>query len=141
MSMLTVLKSTARAAVVAATLAVPAMMVAAPAQAAPPNFNFSMQFGNGFGGPGMKFDYGNGPQKMCLSDKQIYWQLDDYGFNRIKIVKSSGYKVIVIARYHGDWYQLAVDRCTGKIRRAPLHFNGNGNGNGPMSQFGITLNF
>ena len=135
MSMLTVLKSTGRAAVIAATLAVPVMMVA-PAQAAPPTFNFSMQFGNGFGGPGMKFDYGNGPQKMCLGDKQIYWQLQQYGFSKIKIVKNKGYKVIVVARYHHDWYQLVVDRCTGKIKKAPLKYFGNGD-----SGFNITLSF
>jgi hypothetical protein len=144
MSMLTVLKSGGRAAAIAAMLAVPAAIVAAPAQAAPPpppNISFSMHFGNGYGGPGMFFNYGNGPtkKKLCLSDKQIYWQLQDYGFNKIKIVKNKGYKVIVVARYHHDWYQLVVDRCTGKIRKAPLHYFGNGNG--PSSQFGITLSF
>jgi len=138
MSMLTVLKSTGRAAVVAAMLAVPAMM-AVPAQAAPPNFNFSLQFGNGGGGPGVFFNYGNGPQKLCLSDRQIYWQLQDYGFSKIRIVKNRGYKVIVVARYHHDWYQLVVDRCTGKIRKAPLDYFGSGDG--PSSKFGITLSF
>jgi hypothetical protein len=137
MSMLTVIKSTGRAAAVAAILAVPAIM-AAPAQAAPPNFNFSLQFGNG-GGPGMFFNYGNGPKKMCLSDEQIYFQLRDYGFSRIRIVKNRGYKAIVVARYHHDWYQLVVDRCTGRIRKAPLDYFGDGNG--PSSKFGITLSF
>lgn len=135
MSILTTLKTSGRAALVAVALGVPALM-AAPAQAAPPSFNFSLQFGNGFGGPGTYFDYGNGPQKMCLSDKQIFWQLSQYGFSKIKIVKSQGWKVIVVARYHGVWYQLSVDRCTGKIKKAPLKYFGNGN-----SGFNITLNF
>ena len=116
-------------------------LAAAPAQAAPPNFSFSFNFGNG-GGPGMYFDYGNKPKVLCLSDQQIVWQLKSYGFKSIKIWKSKGYNVLVVARWHGDWYQLLVNRCNGKITKKPMQFHGdvfNGNGNGPG--FGITLNF
>lgn len=136
MNLLTTLKAGGRAAAVAAALST-AVLVAAPAQAAPPNFNFSLNFGNGYGGPGVYFNYGNSPKKqLCLSDKQIYWQLQSYGFHNIKIVKSKGYKVIVIARWHGDWYQLLVDRCSGKIQKSPFKYKSFG-----APDFGITLHF
>jgi hypothetical protein len=112
------LMSTVKAGAVALVLGATAL-AAVPAQAAPPSFQFSFDFGNGGGGPGMKFNFGN-KHKICLSDKQIVWQLRDYGFRNIKIWKSKGYQAVVVARWHGDWYQLLVDRCTGKIERAPL---------------------
>lgn len=112
------LMSTVKAGAVALALGATAL-AAMPAQAAPPSFQFSMDFGNG-GGPGMKFNFGNKHSKMCLSDKQIVWQLQDYGFKKIKIWKSKGYQAVVVARWHGDWYQLLVDRCTGKISKAPI---------------------
>ncbi|HVY52044.1 MAG TPA: hypothetical protein VHA07_10865 [Devosia sp.] len=138
MNLLTTLKAGGRAAAVAAAISMTAL-AAAPAQAAPPNFSFSLNFGNGYGGPGVYFNYGNTPKKLCLSDRQIYFQLQDYGFHRIKIVKSKGYNVVVIARYQGDWWQLVVNRCTGKIKKAPLDWDGPSFPN--MPGFGITLSF
>ena len=83
MSLLTTLK----AGVLAVALGAGAL-AAAPAQAAPPNFSFSFNLGNG-GGPGVYFNYGGNPKFLCLSDKQIYWQLQSYGFSKIRIVKSN----------------------------------------------------
>ena len=136
MSLLTTLKTGGRAALIALSLGA-ATLVAAPAQAAgpTPSFGFSFNFGNG-GGPGMYFNYGGNPKYACLSDKQIFWQLKNQGYSKVKIVKSKGYNVIVVARYHNKWYQLAVNRCNGKIKSAPLNYNGNGN-----SGFNITLSF
>jgi hypothetical protein len=134
------LLTTLKAGLVAAALGVGAL-AAAPAQAAPPNFSFSFDFGNG-GGPGMYFDYGGKPKFMCLSDRQIVWQLRSYGFKGIQIWKSKGYNVIVVARWHGDWYQLLINRCSGKIVRKPMQYRGDvfgGNFGGPG--FGITLSF
>jgi hypothetical protein len=133
------LLTTLKAGLVAVALGAGAL-AAAPAQAAPPNFSFSFNFGNG-GGPGMNFNYNGNPKFVCLSDQQIVWQLRDYGFRGIRIIKSKGYNVIVVARWHGDWYQLLVNRCSGKIIKKPLNYSGNvftGNG-GPG--FGITLSF
>ena len=133
MTFLTTLKTVARATVVAAALGSVAM-VAAPAQAAQPNLSFQFKFGNQYGGPGMKFNYGNDPQYMCLSDNQIYWQLKNAGYKQVNIFKSKGYLVIAVARYHFDWYQLLINRCTGKIKAQPVDYMGgpgNGPGNGP----------
>ena len=94
------LMSTVQAGVLAVALGAGAL-VAAPAQAAPPSFGFSFNFGNG-GGPGMHFNYGGNPNYACLSDRQIFWQLKNYGFKRIQIVKSKGYYVIAVARYQGQ---------------------------------------
>jgi hypothetical protein len=134
------LMSTVKAGVLAAALGAGAL-IAAPAQAAPPSFNFSFNFGNG-GGPGMYFNYGGKPKYACLSDQQIYWQLKQAGYKQVQIVKNKGYFVGALARYKGQWYQLAINRCNGKIKAVPASFNGNGNGNGyGQPSFGITLNF
>jgi hypothetical protein len=141
MNLLTTFKAGGRAAAVAAALSM-AALVAAPAQAAPPNVNFTLHFGNGGGGPGVYFNYGNGPKKqLCLSDREIYFQLADYGFRKIRIIRSKGYKVLVVARWHGDWYQLVVDRCSGKISQKPFFFKGKGDPTANDFKFGITLNF
>jgi hypothetical protein len=141
MNLLTTMKAGGRAAAVAAALSTAALL-AAPAQAAPPSVNFSLQFGNGFGGPGVFFNYGNTKKKkLCLSDKQIYWQLGHQGFSRIKIVHEKGYKVIVVARWHGDWYQLLIDRCSGKITRKPFAYKGFGSPGPKDFKFGITLHW
>ena len=132
------LMSTLKAGALAVALGTSAL-AAAPAAAAPPtpNFGFSFNFGNG-GGPGVYFNYGGNPNYVCLSDKQIYWQLKSYGFSKIKIVKSKGYYVIAIARYQGDWWQLAINRCTGKIKKAPLYdYTGYGTNYGLTLQFGF----
>jgi hypothetical protein len=134
------LMSTIKAGALAVALSAGAFAVA-PAQAAgpTPNFGFSFNFGNG-GGPGVYFNYGGNPKYACLSDQQIYWQLKSYGFKKVQIVKSKGYYVIAVARYQGDWYQIAINRCSGKIKKAPLYgYSGYGNnyGNGITLQFGF----
>ncbi|MBN9304200.1 MAG: hypothetical protein BGO82_17640 [Devosia sp. 67-54] len=133
------LMTTVKAGVVALALgafAAPALAAPPPPPGPPPpNVSFSFNFGNG-GGPGMKFNYGNKHSKMCLSDKQIYWQLQDMGFKKVKIWKSKGYQAVVVASWKGSWYQLLVDRCTGKIKRAPLKYKGFGD-----PGVGITLHF
>ena len=135
------LMSTVKAGILAVALSAGAF-AAAPVQAAgpTPNFGFSFNFGNGGGGPGVYFNYGGNPKYACLSDQQIYWQLKSYGFKKVQIVKSKGYYVIAVARYQGDWWQIAINRCSGKIKKAPLYgYNGYGNnyGNGITLQFGF----
>lgn len=135
------LMSTVKAGVLAVALSAGAF-AAAPVQAAgpTPNFGFSFNFGGGGGGPNMYFNFNGNPKYACLSDKQIYWQLQNYGFKKIQFVKSKGYYVIAVARYQGDWWQIAINRCTGKIKKAPLYgYKGYGNnfGNGITLQFGF----
>ena len=132
------LLTTIKAGAIAAALSVTGF-AAMPAEAAGPNFGFHLQFGNGFGGNGMYFNYG-GRRQMCLSDRQISWQLDRSGWDHVRIVKSRDTRVIAVASWHHQWYQLLVDRCSGHIDQRPVNFHGN-NWNGPISNFSITLNF
>lgn len=158
MTFLSTFKTAARATVVAASLG-SAALVAMPAQAAQPNLSFQFKFGNQYGGPGMQFNYGNNPKYMCLSDGQLYWQLKNAGYKDVQILKNKGYLVIAVARYHFDWYQLLINRCSGKIKAEPVDYNGPGPGPGPKpypgpkpfpgpgpfpgphNGFNITLNF
>jgi len=129
MTFLSTFKTVARATVVAASLG-SAALVAMPAQAAQPNLSFQFKFGNQYGGPGMQFNYGNNPKYMCLSDKQIYWQLKQAGYKDVQILKNKGYMVGAVARWHWDWYQLVINRCTGQIKAMPVDY-GPGPGPGP----------
>ena len=141
MTIHTSLKTFGRAALVAAALSATAL-AAMPAQAAPPppNFNFSLQLGGPsmtFGGGGIQLQLGNGPTQWCLSNSQIRYMLKDDGWKNPKIVKElSSTKVIAVAMWYDDWYQMRVDRCTGKVDKVkplpPPKSNGN---------FSITLSF
>jgi hypothetical protein len=149
--MLQTLKTTGRAALVAVALGATAF-TAMPAQAAEPSGSFSLQFGNGgnHGGPkffgrGFGFGGGNGGITLhfgdrdffnyCLTNRQIERALDDRGFNQVRIVKSGDRKVIAVGKWSGRWYEMRVDRCTGKVdhvKRVKQRNNG---------AFSITLNF
>ena len=137
MSMISVLKTGGRAALVAVALSASAL-VAMPAQAAGPNITFGLQLGTGggFGGNGIFLNFNNGPQLLCLSDKQIRAQLREEGWEMPKIVKKlSDRKVVVIAYWDEDPYQMRVDRCTGKVDKVrPVQVKSNG-------AFSITLSF
>ena len=69
------------------------------------------------------------------------------GYKQVKIVKNKGYLVIATARYHFDWYQLLINRCSGKISSRSISVAGSGlyghNGYGPNNGhgFNITLGF
>jgi len=131
MSMLNTFKTGSRAAIVAVILGASAV-AAMPAQAAP-NFNFSFNMNDG---NGVQFGFGNGPKKnYCLSEKQIFWQLKQSGWDNVKILKNKGPKVLAVAQWHHKWYQLVIDRCTGEVTKKPVKkFNNNSN-------FNITLQF
>lgn len=143
MTLINALKTGGRAAVIAATLGTAALFAAAPAQAAPPpSFSFQFGFGNGFGfggpGNGIVLQFGDDNYfDYCLTNSQIRAQLRHYGFTNVKIVKeyNSTNKVIAIGYDDGTWYQMRVDRCTGKVDRIrEIHQTNNGN-------FSITLSF
>ena len=136
------LKTGLRAGIVALALGGTALVGAAPVQAASPNFGFQLNFGNGGFGPGPKggivlhfgdnnyFDY-------CLTNTQIRSALRNKGYRDVKIVKESNStnKVWAIGRKGFDWYQMRVDRCTGKVDRIEeIH-------QGPNNSFNLTFSF
>lgn len=134
---LSTLRKSGRAAVVALVLgaaAVTAMPAPAMAQSGP---SFSFQLGIGGGGGGsLRFDSGDVDLDFCLSNGQIRRGLRDYGFRNIDIVRANRNRVVVIARYGRAWYRLQVNRCTGDVRiieRLRRGFPGGG--------FGLQFNF
>src|SRR5689334_17336486 len=112
------LLNTLKAGVVALALAGTAI-AAVPAQAASPTFGFSLNFGNNFGNNGgIVLHFGDDDYfDFCLTNGQIIKALNNKGYYKVKIVKesNSSNKVWAIGRKNGDWYQMRVDRCTGKV--------------------------
>ena len=95
-----------------------------PVQAAPPqpSFGFSLNFGGGNGPSGGSIRLKFGDQDYydyCRTNSQIRSALRNNGYRDVQIVKEDNRndKVWVVARKHGDWYQLRVDRCSGKVDR------------------------
>ncbi len=133
MTFLTTLKTGGRVALVAAALGFTALAVV-PAQAA----NFSIQLGNN----GIHL---HDHMHSCLDDRGIYRQLDDSGWDHIKIVRSGDDKVIAVASWHHQWYQLLIDRCSGKIYKKPVdfmhHHDHMDDNNVDFGDFHITLSF
>jgi hypothetical protein len=141
MSMLTPLKAGLVALVLSATA-----LAAVPAQAAPPNFSFSLNLGGpGFGlypvQPGIVLHFGDpNYYNYCLNDKQVRKLINNGDFSHAKIAKYQNKynKVWVIALSDDDdyWYQMRVDRCTGEVDHVqPIDYNpGNGN-------FSLSLGF
>ena len=118
--MLSFLKTSGRAAIVALALGVPAYVVATPA-VAQPSFNF--QFGVGPDGkPSVGFGvdsdgYRVRPQ-VCLTDRQIIRGIRDEGYRDVQIVEDlPRNRVGVIARDGRTWYSMRVNRCTGEVDR------------------------
>jgi hypothetical protein len=122
-------------------------LAAVPAQAAP-QFSFQFGVGNGFGfgfgGPqyfgqnGITLQFGDpNYYQYCLTDTQVKWALKNNGYAQVKIVKyyNSTNKVLAIGWKNGDWWQMRVDRCTGKVDHVQIIQQQN-NGN-----FQLFLNF
>lgn len=124
MTMLTLIRQTSRAAVLAVVLAGTAMS-AIPAQAAPNlSGGFSLdvkpqggdqkqlqQFKQKKFGPNDFFNW-------CLTDKQIRNGLINYGFEEVHIVDHLGKNRVRVQAIYGDWYySLRVHRCSGLVDR------------------------
>jgi hypothetical protein len=139
MTLSTALKTGLRAGIVALALGGTAL-VAAPVQAASPNFGFQLNFGNGgFGGGGIVLHFGDDNYfDYCLTNSQIRSALRNKGYSYVKIVKESNNtnKVWAIGKKYGDWYQLRVDRCTGKVDRVEQIYP-----DGPDNSFNLTFSF
>jgi hypothetical protein len=124
------LLNTLKAGVVALALTGTAL-AAVPAQAASPTFGFSLNLGGG-GGGGIVLHFGDDDYwDVCYTNKQIIQGLNNKGYSRVKIVKESNNtnKVWAIGRKYGDWFQMRVDRCTGKVDQVkeihPIYNGGN----------------
>jgi hypothetical protein len=108
--------STLKAGVVALALAGTAI-TAIPAQAATPTFGFMLNLGGG-GGIVLNFEDEDDFFDLCLTDKQVVAAIRAKGYSRVQIVDSAGGdRVWVIARKNGDWWQMRVDTCSGKVDR------------------------
>jgi hypothetical protein len=109
--------STLKAGVVALALAGTAL-VAVPAQAASPTFGFSLNLLGGGGNGGIVLHFGDDDYfDVCYTNGQIIRGLNNRGYTRVKIVRESNStnKVWAIGRKNFDWFQMRVDRCTGKV--------------------------
>jgi hypothetical protein len=137
---LTTLKTSGRAAIVALTLGA-AMFTAAPAMAQPtPEFNFS--FGVGADGkPSVGFGVNSGRNRgdyFCMTDRQIVRSLRDEGYRDVEIGRDLGRnRVGVIAKYGRSYYSMRVNRCTGEVDRIQKIRNSFRPGTG----FGLQFNF
>lgn len=120
MTVLTLLKQTGRAAMLAVVLAGTAMS-AAPAQAAPlQGFSLDVkpqggdqkqlqQFKKKQFGPNEFFNW-------CLTDKQIRKGLSQYGFDDVDIVSYLSKNRVRVEAVWDDWmYSMRIHRCTGVV--------------------------
>ena len=118
--LLSTLKSTGRAAIVALTLGA-SVFTAAPVMAQP-SFNF--EFGVGSDGkPSVGFGVNSGrPGRpdidICLTNRQIVRGIRNEGYRDVEIVRElPRNRVGVIARDGRVWYSMRVNRCTGEVDR------------------------
>ena len=119
--MLSFLKTSGRAAIVALALGSSTFVATTPAMAQP-SFNF--QFGVGPDGkPSVGFGvdsdgYGRIRPQVCLTDRQIIRGIRDEGYRDVQIVAElRRNRVGVIARDGRTWYSMRVNRCTGEVDR------------------------
>ena len=134
-----ILLNTLKAGVVALALAGTAITTL-PAQAASPTFGFSLNLLGGGGGGGIVLHFGDDNYfDLCYTNKQIIQGLNNRGYYKVKIVKesNSSNKVWAIGRKYGDWFQMRVDRCNGKVDQVKQIYPVNNGGN----SFNLTFSF
>lgn len=122
MTITNTLKTGLRAGVVALALTGSTFVATAPVQAqSNPSFGFSLNFGNGQQPRGgIRLNFGDDDYfDFCRTNSQIVRSLRNKGYRDVQIVREQNRndKVWVVARKSGDWWQLRVDRCTGKVDR------------------------
>ena len=129
------LMNTLKAGVVAIALTGTALTAAAPVQAAQPTFGFQLNLG---GGNGIVLHFGDDDYwDFCRTNKQIIKGLNNKGYKQVKIVKESNKtnKVWAVGRKNFSWWQMRVDRCTGKVDQVKKIKTNNGN------SFNLTFTF
>ena len=139
---LSTLKKSGRAAVVALVLGAASMAVMpTPAMAQAPSFSFRLDLG----GPRPDFRFGVEHDAFdldfCLTNRQIVRGLRANGFRNIDIVRERGNRVEVIASYGKRWYRLQVNRCSGQVRIIERLRRGFPGGGFPGGGFGLQFNF
>jgi len=119
--------------------------LAAPAQAGSITFNFG---GPGPFFPGMHLHFGDpNYYQYCLDDDQVVERLQHRGYSHVHIIRHNhdddyGNKVWVVAQdWHGDWYQMRVDRCTHQVDDLHLVHSHIDHGPFDYNHFGFTFNF
>lgn len=132
--------NTLKAGVVALALAGTAL-TAVPAQAASPTFGFSLNLLGGGGGNngGIVLHFGDDNYfDVCFTNKQIIRGLRNAGYSQVRIVKenNSTDKVWAIGKRKGDWWQMRVDRCSGKVDRIKQIYP-----KGGSNSFNLTFTF
>lgn len=119
-TILSTLKNTGRAAVLAIVLAGTAL-AAMPAEAKPlGQFKLELQATPPKGGTELQMKKFGGDEDFfwCLTNKQIRKALKKYGFVEIDFVQElKKHRVRVEALYLGDdwYYSMRIDRCTGHV--------------------------
>lgn len=116
MTILSTLKASGRAAVVALALG-SAAVTAMPAQAAEPRLSFQLGIGTDGGVSG--FEFGKKkfkPITFCLSNRQVERGIERYGFEDANVVRSLGNnRVLVVAEWNNRYYSMTVNKCSGKV--------------------------
>jgi hypothetical protein len=121
MTLSATLKNGLRAGVVAVALVGTSLVGTAPAQA---QVGFQLNFGTFMPGPppgpNVTLRFGTPNYfKYCMSNSQVRRALRNSGYRDVDIVRESNStnKVWAVARKKSHWYQLRVDRCSGKVDR------------------------
>jgi hypothetical protein len=142
--MLSILKTSGRAAIVALTLGAASITAMPAAQAQTPSFSFNFGL-SGQGDPSLSFGVDSGRRgdrnfrRACLGDRQIIRGLRDAGFRDVQIGDDlSRNRVEAFGRYRNALYSMRVNRCTGAVDRIErLRRGGGGSGGG----FGLQFNY
>jgi hypothetical protein len=130
---------------VAAFAAVAMAGAAVPAQASSITFGFG-----GFGGfpSGVHLHFGDPSYyNYCLEDDGIIDRLEHRGYSYVHIIRHDhdddfDNKVWVVGQdWHGDWYQMRVDRCTHAVDHLHLVHSHHDKGNFDYGHFSFNFNF
>jgi hypothetical protein len=125
-----------RAGLVAVALGGTALVGVAPAQAA---VSFGLNFNIPGPGPGVILRFGTpNYYKYCWDNSKIRRELRQAGYRDVQIVREQNNinKVWAVGRKGGEWFQMRVDRCNGRVDRIREIDGPNRNG-----RFSLTFTF
>jgi hypothetical protein len=111
--LLSTVKKSGRAAIVALTLGAATVTAIEPAQAQ----SFSFKFGISGGGSDFSFGIRDGRKfkRECLTNNEIRRGLRRNGFDDIRFLDRRGVRVKVYAEFGRRAYVLTINRCTGRV--------------------------
>jgi len=122
--LVTILKSSGRAAVIALTLGASTFAVVPAAQAQSFNFQFGV---DGSGKPSVGFGVDSGERgrpgrpirpQVCYSEREIIRGIRNEGYRDVQVVRQlPRNRLGVIARDGRTWYSMRVNQCTGEVDR------------------------